>query len=197
MGAALNFSGVRSWVQPVAVSSLVKFLAMPVLTLVVGHAIGLTDVALMVALLFQALPTASSSYIMARQLGGDAPLMAGITAAQTVLAAAAMPAVMTLLVVTRGLPQGLFSALWAATVGGGWRCAHAVTVVTFLSRGTGGRVLLVVVATPTLAQTTPATTTKPPRAQHDPSHSQHLPSCGIRCVAFHPHHPCRLRRWWW
>ena len=37
--------------------------------------------------------------------------MAGITAAQTVLAAAAMPAVMTLLVVTRGLPQGLFSAL--------------------------------------------------------------------------------------
>mgnify|MGYP003343730790 FL=1 len=84
---------------------------MPVLTLVVGHAIGLTDVALMVALLFQALPTASSSYIMARQLGGDAPLMAGITAAQTVLAAAAMPAVMTLLVVTRGLPQGLISAL--------------------------------------------------------------------------------------
>ncbi|ANH75837.1 membrane transport family protein [Ralstonia insidiosa] len=111
VGAALNFSGVRAWVQPVAVSSLAKFLAMPVLTLLVGHAIGLTDVALMVALLFQALPTASSSYIMARQLGGDAPLMAGITAAQTVLAAAAMPAVMTLLVVTRGLPQGLISAL--------------------------------------------------------------------------------------
>ena len=111
VGAALNFSGVRSWAQPVFVSSFVKFLAMPVLTLVVGHAIGLTDVALMVALLFQALPTASSSYIMARQLGGDAPLMAGITAAQTVLAVAAMPAVMTLLVVTRGLPQGLISAL--------------------------------------------------------------------------------------
>ncbi len=111
VGAALDFSGVRAWAQPVFLSSMVKFLAMPVLTLAVGHAIGLTDVALMVALLFQALPTASSSYIMARQLGGDAPLMAGITAAQTVLAAAAMPAVMTLLVVTRGLPQGLVSAL--------------------------------------------------------------------------------------
>jgi len=111
VGAALNFSGVRSWAQPVVVSSVVKFLAMPVLTLAVGHALGLTDVALMVALLFQALPTASSSYIMARQLGGDAPLMAGITAAQTVLAAAAMPAVMTLLALTRGLPQGLLSAL--------------------------------------------------------------------------------------
>lgn len=111
VGAALNFSGVRSWAQPVAVSSAVKFLAMPALTLTVGHALGLTDVALMVALLLQALPTASSSYIMARQLGGDAPLMAGITAAQTVLAAAAMPAVMTLLALTRGLPEGLLSAL--------------------------------------------------------------------------------------
>lgn len=111
VGAALNFSGVRSWAQPVAVSSVVKFVAMPVLTLAVGHAMGLTDVALMVALLFQSLPTASSSYIMARQLGGDAPLMAGITAAQTVLAAAAMPAVMTLLALTHGLPQGLLSAL--------------------------------------------------------------------------------------
>ena len=49
------------------------------------------------ALLFQALPTASSSYIMARQLGGDAPLMAGITAAQTVLAALAIPLAMALL----------------------------------------------------------------------------------------------------
>lgn len=111
VGAALNFEGVRSWAQPVFVSSVVKFLAMPVLTLIVGHAIGLTDTALVVALLFQALPTASSSYIMARQLGGDASLMAGITAAQTVLAAAAMPAVMTVLVLTRGLPQGLMSAL--------------------------------------------------------------------------------------
>ncbi|WP_296229042.1 AEC family transporter [Ralstonia sp. UBA689] len=111
VGAALNFEGVRSWAQPVFVSSAVKFLAMPVLTLVVGHAIGLTDAALMVALLFQALPTASSSYIMARQLGGDASLMAGITAAQTVLAAAAMPAVMTALVLTPGLPQRLISAL--------------------------------------------------------------------------------------
>ncbi|MDE2203287.1 MAG: AEC family transporter [Burkholderiaceae bacterium] len=105
VGAALNFSGVRGWAHPVMVSSAVKFLAMPVLTLAVGHALGLTDVALTVALLFQALPTASSSYIMARQLGGDAPLMAGITAAQTVLAAAAMPAVMTVLVLVYGLPQ--------------------------------------------------------------------------------------------
>ena len=55
------------------------------------------DAALTVALLFQALPTSSASYIMARQLGGDAPLMAGITAFQTVAAALAMPVVLSAL----------------------------------------------------------------------------------------------------
>jgi malonate transporter len=49
-------------------------------------------------LLFQALPTASSSYIMARQLGGDAPLMAGIIASQTLLAAVALPIAVVVLI---------------------------------------------------------------------------------------------------
>jgi malonate transporter len=42
-------------------------------------------------MLFQSLPTASSAYILARHLGGDAPLMAGIIALQTVVAAVAIP----------------------------------------------------------------------------------------------------------
>ncbi|EKY30520.1 hypothetical protein HMPREF0185_00321 [Brevundimonas diminuta 470-4] len=45
--------------------------------------LGLKGPALTAALLFQALPTTSSAYIMARQLGGDAPLMASITVIQT------------------------------------------------------------------------------------------------------------------
>ncbi|GKW16211.1 hypothetical protein PEC301937_21600 [Pectobacterium carotovorum subsp. carotovorum] len=53
--------------------------------------IGLSGPAAIAALLFQALPTASSSYIMARQLGGDAPLMAGIIAVQTLVAGVALP----------------------------------------------------------------------------------------------------------
>jgi predicted permease len=64
---------------------------MPVVTVVVASLIGLTGPALVTALLFQALPTASSAYIMARQLGGDAPLMAGITATQTLFALVALP----------------------------------------------------------------------------------------------------------
>ncbi len=98
VGAALRFDAARSWLQPVCVASAFKFMAMPLITLAAGRLFGLGDAALTVALLFQALPTSSASYIMARQLGGDAPLMAGITAFQTIAAALAMPVVLTALV---------------------------------------------------------------------------------------------------
>jgi malonate transporter len=94
IGAALEFGAVRQWLGPVASSSLMKFLAMPVATVLVAMLTGLKGPALTTALLFQVLPTASSAYIMARQLGGDAPLMAGITATQTVLALVAIPLVL-------------------------------------------------------------------------------------------------------
>ncbi|WP_062213018.1 AEC family transporter [Aureimonas sp. AU12] len=94
VGSALNFHSARQWVGPVTYSSLVKFVAMPSVTLAVGLGVGLNGPALTTALLFQALPTASSAYIMARQLGGNAPLMAGITAVQTVIALVALPLVL-------------------------------------------------------------------------------------------------------
>ena len=59
--------------------------------------LGLPSTPAAVALLYQSLPTASSAYILARQMGGDAPLMAGITAAQTIMAAATLPLALGLL----------------------------------------------------------------------------------------------------
>lgn len=97
VGAALDFGTARTWIRPLAVTSAVKFGLMPLATVLACLALGLRGPAAATALLFQALPTASSSYIMARQLGGDAPLMAGIIALQTVLAGAALPLVLLLL----------------------------------------------------------------------------------------------------
>ncbi|MEH3148591.1 MAG: AEC family transporter [Methylobacterium frigidaeris] len=94
IGAALEFRSARQWIGPVVSSSVMKFLAMPAATVLAATLIGLKGPALTTALLFQALPTASSAYILARQLGGDAPLMAGITATQTVLAFLAIPLVL-------------------------------------------------------------------------------------------------------
>lgn len=99
VGAALEFGSMKHWLRPVGYSSLVKFLIMPLVTLWACHLFGLEGKAAVAALLFQALPTASTSYIMARQLGGDAPLMARIIACQTLLAGVALPAVV--LVITQ------------------------------------------------------------------------------------------------
>jgi malonate transporter len=41
-------------------------------------------------------PTSSSAYVLARQMGGDAPLLAHIITLQTVLAALTMPVVIAL-----------------------------------------------------------------------------------------------------
>ncbi|MDN4546742.1 AEC family transporter [Pseudomonas sp. C32] len=97
VGAALEFGSMKQWLRPVGYSSLVKFLFMPLVTLGACHVFGLEGKAAIAALMFQALPTASSSYIMARQLGGDAPLMAGIIACQTLLAGVALPAVILIM----------------------------------------------------------------------------------------------------
>ena len=50
-----------------------------------------------VLVLFFALPTAPTAYVLTRQLGGDGHLMAGIITLQTLLAAASLPLVLTLL----------------------------------------------------------------------------------------------------
>lgn len=97
VGAALELGTARQWVAPVAVSSGIKFLLMPFATAAFALVFGLHGPALTTALLFQVLPTASSAYILARQLGGDAPLMAGITATQTVMGIAAIPSVIWVL----------------------------------------------------------------------------------------------------
>lgn len=91
VGAALEFSGLGRAIRPTLLSSVVKFAAMPAMAVLVAVAVGLEGLALGIAILFMSLPTASSSYVMSRQLGGDAPMMATIVAAQTLLALLTLP----------------------------------------------------------------------------------------------------------
>ncbi|MFG0686764.1 AEC family transporter [Pseudomonas sp. WSY_20] len=97
VGAALGGARIGDQAQPLIAASVFKFLVMPATTWGLCRLLGLNGQAAVVAVLFQALPTASSSYVMARQMGGNAPLMATIIAVQTVMAAATLPLVLSLL----------------------------------------------------------------------------------------------------
>ncbi|WP_332683429.1 AEC family transporter [Bosea sp. (in: a-proteobacteria)] len=97
VGAALDWGALGRGLRPALAASFAKFVLMPLATFLMLKAFGLGGQAALIAILFHALPTASSSYVMARQLGGDAPLMAGICAFQTVLAALTVPLALILL----------------------------------------------------------------------------------------------------
>lgn len=97
VGATLRFRSVRATWRPILTSTALKFVALPLATAGVGLLLGLDATVLAPLVLFQALPTASASYVLARAMHGDERLMASILAMQTLAALAWLPLVYALL----------------------------------------------------------------------------------------------------
>jgi predicted permease len=83
------------WV-PVAVSCCLKMIAFPAIIFLVCIALELDAIQTSIAILFGAVPTAAPAYTLAKQLGGDAPLMAAIVVVQTGVSIITIPITMTL-----------------------------------------------------------------------------------------------------
>lgn len=97
VGAALVPGEFRAHARGLSVSLAARFALLPVLSFGIGSLLQLPAEALGVLVLFQAQPTATSAYLLARQLGGDAELMASIITGQTLLAFGVLPVVVALL----------------------------------------------------------------------------------------------------
>ena len=93
VGAGLVFSGLKgNW--PVSVWWLfVKLLVSPLVAVLYAHFTGLGQEQTMVLLVFSAIPSASSAYILAARMGGNAPLVACLISMSTVGAAITLPLV--------------------------------------------------------------------------------------------------------
>lgn len=97
VGAGLD---LRSLARPgpthvVAVG--LKLVLMPVMAVALAGLAGVTGSDLAVVVIAASVPSASASYVLARQLGGNAPLMAEILTLQTVVAMVTMPVAMAFL----------------------------------------------------------------------------------------------------
>ena len=68
-----------------------KLLLLPALAFLLALLLGLEHEQSMLLMVFFALPTAASSYILTRQMGGDGQLMAGAITLQTALAVLTLP----------------------------------------------------------------------------------------------------------
>ena len=91
IGASLKFSAISGNAAPLGLALLAKFLVFPLAMLGIGLALGLDPLALAVLAAVGAAPTASSTYTLATELGGDAQLMAEIVSIQTLAAAISLP----------------------------------------------------------------------------------------------------------
>ena len=91
VGAGLIPAALRARGGAIAYACVLKLALMPALTLAAAAALGVTGIERAVALMFTAIPTSSTAYVISRQMGSDAELMAGIVTGTTLAAAITLP----------------------------------------------------------------------------------------------------------
>lgn len=91
VGAGLNLRTARTAGPAVLLSVVLKMAVLPLAVWALGLAGGLTGVPLAVCILYIGLPAAPASYVLARQMGGDAPLVSTMLSVQTLAAALTLP----------------------------------------------------------------------------------------------------------
>jgi malonate transporter and related proteins len=95
--ASLRQDRLMTHARLIGAACLTKFLLLPLIMLGIGIYAGFDRQTIQIMMLFQTLPTAASSYIMARQLGGNANLMAAIITFQTLFAVLILPIMLVLI----------------------------------------------------------------------------------------------------
>ena len=91
VGAGLDLAALGRPKPALLASGVLKLVLMPAVGAILAFGLGLTGTALGVAIIALAVPTATNAYVLAREMGGDAPLMAEIVTFQTVIAMATLP----------------------------------------------------------------------------------------------------------
>jgi predicted permease len=90
-GAGLHLEGMFRPSAAATVAVVLKLIVMPVLAVALALWFGVSGSNLAIVTACSAVPASSSAYVLARQMGGDAPLLAQIITLQTILAAITMP----------------------------------------------------------------------------------------------------------
>jgi len=91
IGANLRAESIKTAGLPLFLSMVGKLMVFPAATILFSAILGLSELQTAVLLIYSAVPTASSAYTLARQMGGDAHLMAAIITIQTVISFVTLP----------------------------------------------------------------------------------------------------------
>ncbi|MFM2147846.1 MAG: hypothetical protein RLZZ187_152 [Pseudomonadota bacterium] len=91
VGAALTLEGLGLRPGTQVATALLKLVCVPALTWAFCAVLGIGALPTAIAVMAMALPTAATSYVMARAMGGDAKLMAAITTSEHLLSMVTLP----------------------------------------------------------------------------------------------------------
>jgi malonate transporter len=95
-GAGLRLASVGAHLPGILAASVAKLMLMPVIAVGLGVLLGLEASILALLVLFHSQPTATTSYVLARQMGGDHELMAATLTCQTLIGILTVPAMLAL-----------------------------------------------------------------------------------------------------
>ena len=94
VGAGLELAQLGRARRAALVTAALKLLVLPAATALACRLFGIDPLSTAAAVLVTASPISASSYVLARQLGGDAPMIAGLITITTIAAVATMPLVL-------------------------------------------------------------------------------------------------------
>ncbi len=91
IGAKIKVRDLALTITPIIISNFLKLLALPLIAFFVANYLGLSEIEVVVAVIFAAVPTAVSSHTLARQFGADDQLMTSIITTQVILSFITIP----------------------------------------------------------------------------------------------------------
>ena len=91
IGAKIKVRDLALTITPIIISNFLKLLALPLIAFFVANYLGLSEIEVIVAVIFAAVPTAVSSHTLARQFGADDQLMTSIITTQVILSFVTIP----------------------------------------------------------------------------------------------------------
>lgn len=91
IGGGLKLADLGKPDAALLISSTIKLVLLPLLATLLARFSGISGADFGVLIICASVPTAGASYILARQMGGDARLMAAITTFQTLMSALTLP----------------------------------------------------------------------------------------------------------
>jgi hypothetical protein len=91
VGAGIKIKSIHTGAPYVLISIVLKLVLFPLVIAGAAIATGIEGVAAMILIIYGAIPTASSGYALAKLLGADAEVMAGIITIQTLISMISLP----------------------------------------------------------------------------------------------------------